>query len=266
MLVIFKTLNQQLHLSKSLNKVLLLEPLNKLLPKPVFTKRLRGRPKKEVVKKTIVKKTIVKKGKIKKVLEKSAFKKLILKDLEVEKPVKSKKFRLSGKLLFLTYSQIHPGLTKEGILEQLKKLINVEIREYACAIELHKDGGVHSHVFLDLVRRCNVVNPELLDLEYEGKTYHGNYQIVRNKKATLEYIFKNKDFIKSPGINVYFDNDGNLVTIEYELLRLSRLIGVPAALQYFIKAEPVKAVKSITKMESHLNTIRRVETVREEDL
>jgi len=101
---------------------------------------------------------------------------------------KKKKFRLQGKNLFLTYSQTDLALTREDILNQLSKLLC--IKGYLIAQELHQNGGTHFHVVVSLKKRCDIRNPKALDLLFNNKIYHGNYQVARNTNATKEYVLK----------------------------------------------------------------------------
>jgi len=91
------------------------------------------------------------------------------------------KFRLNAKKLYLTYSQIDSKITHTYILDFLKtKLI---IGEYLISLEHHEDGGLHAHVLLILTKRCNFVTSDCLDLSFQEKSYHGNYQTAKQVKA-----------------------------------------------------------------------------------
>ncbi len=59
-----------------------------------------------------------------------------------------KKFRISAKKMFLTYSQVHPEMTHDTVLECLKKEFNNF--NYVLAKEDHKEegGGVHLHAII----------------------------------------------------------------------------------------------------------------------
>lgn len=112
----------------------------------------------------------------------------------------SKHFRLSAKDLFLTYPKcsVSPTLCLSLVAKYLegtcrsgiKILHGVAVREY------HDDGEPHLHVFLALDKRCNIVNPNALDLVMDpGEVFHGNYQSCRDKKRVVDYIRKSNPIV-----------------------------------------------------------------------
>ena len=101
-----------------------------------------------------------------------------------------KGFRLSGKHLFLTYSQIN--IDRMKALEQLKeKLEPRKVIKYILSTENHKDSGKHLHVYCELDYRCNIASKSRLDiLDEDNKPVHGNYQSCRSYKAVIGYVLK----------------------------------------------------------------------------
>lgn len=101
-----------------------------------------------------------------------------------------RKYRLSGRHLFLTYAQI--GLGREECLEQLRRsLIPREIKNYVISTEDHKsEKGEHLHVYLELDKRCDILDKHRLDLEWDGKKIHGNYQSCRSYNSVIRYVIK----------------------------------------------------------------------------
>lgn len=97
----------------------------------------------------------------------------------------TKKFRLQGKRLFLTYPQC--SLSKEDALKHLLSLSFMEIKGAIVAQESHADGHKHLHIALFLEERLCVRDPRKLDLEQSS---HGNYQILKSVKGTLKYLQK----------------------------------------------------------------------------
>jgi len=172
---------------------------------------------------------------------------------------KPKRFRISSKRLFLTYSQIATNLTKENILEQLQ--IKLNIKEYIVALEEHNETlGRHAHVYLELRRKCDIKNNAWLDLEHEGLTYHGNYQAVRSKDAVIQYVIKEKNYIKSKGIHVFIDKEGKVISLEEYTLMVAREKGIIPALKDYIKQDEKNAVKNFNKVEKNIKSILRVES------
>lgn len=105
---------------------------------------------------------------------------------------KEDKFRVAGKILFLTYPQC--PVTKEDGLAQLQAKLPIE---KACiGHEFHKDDGDHLHCYLRLTQRVDIKNKYFLDIKYGDTLYHGNYQVARNPIATLRYCTKDGDFLE----------------------------------------------------------------------
>lgn len=97
-------------------------------------------------------------------------------------------FRLHGVNLFLTY----PQCTVEPKDAQL--IIKSKLKHYQWAViarEAHADGHPHLHAFVRLAKPCNFTAPTCLDIPGAGNVVcHGNYQIARDPKASLDYVCK----------------------------------------------------------------------------
>jgi len=163
------------------------------------------------------------------------------------------KFRLSSRKLYLTYSQIDDGLTKQEILEQLQT--KLEISDYVIALEKHKDEGIHCHALLYLTKKCDIKNAHYLDIQYNNKTFHGNYQSVKNKNAVIRYIVKENNYIKSNGVKIYTDDSGELINLEHYILLQARHKGLKYALQQYIDEDINQAIKKINKLQRNMNII-----------
>lgn len=119
-----------------------------------------------------------------------------------KKNVKSKKqisrsekkgFRLRSTKFFLTYSQLpHLEDLKETALSVYENIfrMNRDDFKYLISVEAHKDGNPHLHVYLEFGMVQAVYSADKLDLEFEGKMFHGNYQAVRSPHSTMQYIIK----------------------------------------------------------------------------
>lgn len=102
-------------------------------------------------------------------------------------------FRLNAIQLFLTYPQC--DCPKEEALAQLMTKEKLEIQKAVVGHELHKEEGEHLHVFIKLSKKINLRTEDYLDLYYEGKSYHGNYQTAKSWVAVSKYVMKDGDYI-----------------------------------------------------------------------
>jgi hypothetical protein len=98
------------------------------------------------------------------------------------------KYRLQGKSLYITYSRCSKGLS--DVLRNLTEIIQVRtnrIKEYMLVREEHKDGGKHVHVYIEMIKKYDSIDPRRLDLKKENleeeseEKYHGKYEVARNK-------------------------------------------------------------------------------------
>jgi hypothetical protein len=143
----------------------------------------------------------------------------------------SKKFRISSKRIFLTYPQFNS--TKDDIKEQLfQVLTNYLPFDYCISQEIHKDGNLHFHVFLQSKSKFNIKNTNVLKLKtLDGIFKSGDYQSVKNKKAVLQYIIKND---KQPLTNIIFDlNTGYNLSLEEKTIQIYRKQGYQSAINFY---------------------------------
>lgn len=98
-------------------------------------------------------------------------------------------FRVNAKNFFLTYPQC-PLMKGDVYVALVNKFGPIQ---YACiASEKHEDGSPHIHVFLTFDVRKDVRNPRTFDIE----DYHPNVQAIRNKRAALNYVMKDGDYVE----------------------------------------------------------------------
>lgn len=98
-------------------------------------------------------------------------------------------FRVQSKSFSLTYPQ-SAGLTKEELLEHLKKEKNVE---YICVSEeQHEDGQPHLHVHIKYSKRKDIKNQKHFDL----KEKHPNIQATQDDEDWNKYVKKDNNFIE----------------------------------------------------------------------
>ena len=114
-----------------------------------------------------------------------------------------KRFRLQAKRLFLTYPQC--PAPKEILLQKLQeKLGQLGIEKYVIGQEEHKDGNLHLHAIVSMKKKCNIVSPRALDIEFDGVQYHGKYEPMKGSliqaanyvtKHDKEALLKNIDMV-----------------------------------------------------------------------
>lgn len=140
--------------------------------------------------------------------------------------------QLRGKRFFLTWSQVHPGVTKDlvlgtilgtnfdycidlitdgsdenrGTLDDLSDLPErIRRRVYVTFIcvgqEYHEDGGHHFHAFFVLggSKRFTTRDFRFFDFNYLGNVYHPNIRVVStdlDASRSYRYTKKGGDFIE----------------------------------------------------------------------
>lgn len=121
------------------------------------------------------------------------------KSKELEKMCVSSDNKAKG--WFLTYPQC--PCPKEDCLADLKDGLrekkDLTIEEYVIAEEKHEDGNPHLHAFIKLDKRIRF-SKNLFDIIYEGKTYHGHYEIAKSWHAVEKYCKKEGDYISNLNI------------------------------------------------------------------
>lgn len=102
---------------------------------------------------------------------------------------------------FLTYPQC--PCPKEDCLadlrDGLKEKRNLDVEEYVVAEEKHENGDPHLHAFIKLNKRIRF-SKDLFDIIYEGKTYHGHYEVAKSWHAVEQYCKKEGDYISNLNI------------------------------------------------------------------
>ena len=107
---------------------------------------------------------------------------------------KESKFKISAKNLFLTYSKVDTKITAEHVLKQLQN--NFYGFTYIVSNIINIDGQVYFHVLLINKNKFHIQNAERLYIEFNGKNFHGNYQLVKYLPQVVEYVCKDKHYAK----------------------------------------------------------------------
>lgn len=120
--------------------------------------------------------------------------KMCVSGVEKQKPTIPKDNKAKG--WFLTYPQCPcpPQDCLDDLSDGIAEKKGLKIEEYLICREMHKDGNPHLHAFIKLSERIRF-SPRLFDIIYEGKTYHGEYQIAKSWHAVQRYVKKDGDFI-----------------------------------------------------------------------
>ena len=191
----------------------------------------------------------------------------ITRDNAITKIKKKGKFRLSAKSLFLTYSQC--PLSLEEVFIQLKDNIfkkNI-IEEYLLCLEKHKEKGYHIHIYISLCKKVDIKNPVKLNLNCNltGKIYKGNYQSVKDKLNTLNYIIKDLNFnnlnnnnkcLISDNLISYLNEQMVFEKLPQTLIRLSREGRIDEAMVCLEKERPMFFITNHLKIEKSLRDLR----------
>lgn len=86
-------------------------------------------------------------------------------------------------------------MTKELCLLQVKEM-NLQLKAYIIAEEIHQDGSPHLHVYIETNNQLEVTNPTFFDIVgIDGTTYHGNYQAARSSNAVMKYCQKDGNYL-----------------------------------------------------------------------
>lgn len=100
------------------------------------------------------------------------------------------RWRLTAKNLFLTYPQCDTA--KSVLLSNAKTFFGDNLNWIVIAQETHEDGALHLHAAIALKRQFSTRDPFRLDClaQNESRTFHGNYQSMRNVRNSLNYLMK----------------------------------------------------------------------------
>jgi hypothetical protein len=175
---------------------------------------------------------------------------------------KNNTFRIAAKRIYLTYSQVNKEMQSQDVLQALqsKKLFCFA---YLISKEHHLDGGIHFHVLLEATRKFDIQQQDFLDITYQEKSYHGNYQAVKSLPKVVEYVCKAGDYITD------FTNiqDGKLLSTKELLIQSATKMGVSNALLEHCKQLPNKALPnlSLVSLKSYFETLEKLKQISEAD-
>ena len=127
--------------------------------------------------------------------------KMCVSDESVSKNKKDNK----AKGWFLTYPQC-PASPRSCLEDLTDKLMEkgLKIIEYVICQEDHESGDHHLHAFIKLDKRIRF-KKDLFDFIFDGKDYHGHYEIAKSWRAVKDYVKKDGKYIS----NINIDNAKN---------------------------------------------------------
>lgn len=107
---------------------------------------------------------------------------------------RKREFRVNAKNVGLTFSAPvgaeNPIPGKQELLDELKKVTDMEVENYIVAVETHEDGRLHYHVYLGYKSKIDIVG----ERKWDCFGVHPNI-MSGTKKAWQHYCAKDGDFI-----------------------------------------------------------------------
>lgn len=164
-------------------------------------------------------------------------------------------FRLESKNLFLTYPKC--DLSKEDIINELRRKLGENLKNYVVAEENHESGEPHRHVYLNLSNQIRTRDSRYFDI----RGYHGNYQGCRGVSAVIRYCTKESDYTANFDISKYTSKPPNREEIGRELLegkKVSELVIKYPKLLFGYK----RLCDDIAKFRSDIGMRREITNVR----
>ncbi len=174
--------------------------------------------------------------------------------------MKKNNFRISAKRVYLTYSQVNECMQNQDVLHDLRSKKTFCFK-HVISKEYHQDGGTHFHVLLEATDKFNITEADFLDITYQGKSYHGNYQAVRSFRNVVEYICKAGDYVTD------FTNiqQGKVLSTKELLIQSALELGVSNALIEHCKQLPNKALPnlSLTSAKAYFQALESLKAAQE---
>jgi hypothetical protein len=123
---------------------------------------------------------------------------------------------------------------KEKVLKQLQNKLK-HIEYYLIGEEIHQDGGIHLHCFLQLKTTFQTIEPNYFDLLIGDNFRHGKYEAGKRKNELIVYIIKDNDFITNMLLPT---KDGKLMKPTTYLMSICKEDGINAAKDVLYESFP----------------------------
>ena len=101
------------------------------------------------------------------------------------------KFRLAGKVVFLTWPQNY--VVNVVLLDRIVALWGDDVLFAVVATEAHADGEPHLHAIIGFKKRVDLRDANAVLDPLTGK--HGNYQTAKSAKKVLRYVCKDGNYV-----------------------------------------------------------------------
>jgi hypothetical protein len=163
-------------------------------------------------------------------------------------------FRLNAKQAFLTYPNLN--IAREDLLKQLN--LKFPVKNYIISKEEHVSGEFHMHAYIEFTGTVNIRNPHVLDIFNGKELVHGNYQGVKSKPGTIQYLTKeDTKMLTSLDLKASLDRnmvkksttDANFYKTIFEIAKES---GYEEALDFFCEKRPDLVPKSYASLKRNL--------------
>lgn len=180
---------------------------------------------------------------------------------EGNKPIKNGVMRIRSKNLYLTYSQTEKNWTREFMLEELTR--RIEIKNYVIGLEYHLDGGLHFHIVICLKQQpskamdfFNIKDP------ITGKPYHPNIQkadivhdVLYSIKEDKEYLIKGFD-VEALRKKAKEVKESNILN---QCIRVFQTEGYNKALDFFLETATISQKgKFTTRVKNVLKSLNEM--------
>jgi uncharacterized protein YlaN (UPF0358 family) len=184
-----------------------------------------------------------------------------IENFKSDKPKEIKGFRLQAKKLFLTYPQCDIQL-EYFEQEMSNKLKRYGIKEYLYVIEEHQDGKPHIHAYVELEKKSDIKNENVLDIGKEDHKFHGNYAAARNHRSVIEYLmkdskeFEDKDVIRiSNGIKIRLGKVNEYLNTDEAMIKLATEGKIDQAMELIKRENPKRYLREGKSLERTLQEI-----------
>ena len=174
-------------------------------------------------------------------------------------------FVIHAKKLFLTYSNVDPALSCEDLLHSLQKKPFLKQFYYFIAKETHQTGEAHFHALLTRQdnTKFHIKDQNVLDVEFSGHLFHGQYQPVKNLFNTVGYLSKGIRYIT----NMPNFKDGKLYSDKQMLFHAVKEKGLANALLEYTNQNLEKALSanSVSSLKKNFNDLKRLQDSLQQD-
>lgn len=156
-----------------------------------------------------------------------------------------KKFRLAGKVFFLTWPQ--NDVAKEQLLDRVVALWS-DLAFAVVAAETHKSGEPHLHVIVGFNARKDIKDANAVLDPLTGK--HGNYQTAKSAKKVLRYVCKDGQYVTFGEVPDFSEKIGKLDEI-------AKLVSSGSTMADINKLHPGTVLLQKRKIEDYIGWTKR---------